>query len=107
MLVSFVVSALITVLLVLLTITSLSLVKRHMGGGTWKGIQRFSYPFFGLIYVHVLFMMIRSAMSGGPDAIASIVVYGVILLVYVVLRLRRYAEDRRAKRLPMEKATAE
>lgn len=107
MLVSFVVSVVIAVLLVVLTVTSFSLVKRHMGGRAWKIVQRLAYPFFALIYVHVLFMLARSAMSGGPDAIASIAVYGVILLVYAVLRVRRYLEDKQAQRAPAEKATAE
>lgn len=107
MIVSFVVSVVITALLVVLTVTSLRLVKKHMGGKGWKNVQRLAYPFFGLVYVHVLFMMARSALAGGTGALTSIVVYGVILAIYAVLRVRRYREDKGAGRAPAEKATAE
>lgn len=92
---SFVVALVIAVLLVLLAVTSLRFVKRHMGARGWKRLQRLAYPFFVLIYVHVGLIMARPALAGAENAIVSLAVYGVITLAYVVLRLLRWRCDAR------------
>lgn len=91
---SFVVSAVLVVLLAVLTVTSFGFAKKVLGAKGWKRLQRLSYVFFGLIYVHILLIMLHSALNGGTGALVSIVTYGVVLVVYVGLRLRRYGEDR-------------
>lgn len=106
MLLSFVAAALIAVMLVLLAVTSLKPVKRRMNAKVWKSIQRLAYPFFVLIYAHVLLIMLRPLLTGATGAVANAVVYGAVVLLYVVLRLRRYAEDR-AARVVLASATAE
>ncbi len=91
---SFAVSAVLVVLLAVLTVTSFGFAKKAMGAKGWKRLQRLSYAFFGLIYVHVLLIMLHSALNGGTNALVSIVTYGVVLAIYVGLRVRRYVEDR-------------
>ena len=98
MLFSFIIAMLIAVMLVLLTITSFKFVKRHMNAKVWKGVQRLAYPFFVLIYAHVLLIMLRPLLTGAAGAMTNAIVYGAVVLLYVVLRLRRFAEDRAAKR---------
>lgn len=97
MLLSFVIAMLIAVMLVLLAVTSFKFVKRHMNARTWKAVQRLAYPFFVLIYAHVLLIMLRPLLTGAAGAMTNAVVYGAVVLLYVVLRLRRYFEDRAAK----------
>lgn len=92
MLVSFLVAAVLVVLLAVLGVTSLRAVKRHMSGRTWKGVQRLAYPFFVLIYAHVLLILARPALQGAHNAQVSLVIYGVVVAAYVVLRLARWRE---------------
>lgn len=94
---SFCVAVVLTCLFVVLGVTSFGLVKRAMGARRWKLIQRLAYPFFALVYVHVLLVLARSALSGGTSARVSVVLYGCILVVYAILRIRRFLEDRRAR----------
>ncbi len=90
MLLSFVIAMIITVLLALLAVTSFKVVKRHMNARVWKNIQRLAYPFFVLIYAHVLLIMLRPALAGAQNARVSLVVYGVIVAAYAVLRIARW-----------------
>lgn len=90
MLVSFVVAVLIAIMLVLLAVTSFKFIKRHMSAGAWKNIQRLAYPFFVLIYAHILLIMLRPAMAGAANARLSLVLYGIIVVAYVVLRVLRW-----------------
>lgn len=90
MLISFVVAVLIAIMLVLLAVTSFKVIKRHMGAGAWKNIQRLAYPFFVLIYAHILLIMLRPAMAGAANARLSLVLYGIIVVAYVVLRVLRW-----------------
>lgn len=84
-----------TALLVLLGVTSIQRVKQIMIPAKWKRVQRLAYPFFILACVHALLMLMPSALGGGMAAIEGAVVYGVLLVVYVVLRgVRALAEKR-------------
>ena len=53
-------SVILLLLLVVLTVTSFQCVRRKMKGRTWKRIQRLSYIFYALIYVHVLLILTPS-----------------------------------------------
>lgn len=97
MLIAFVLAVILLVLLLLLGITSFNFVKRHMRAETWKKVQKLAYPFFILTYVHILFMLAPAAFKGGIAAQASVVVYSVVFLLYVVLRAYRAWADKRAQ----------
>lgn len=88
------------VLLAVLTITSVKAVKRRMASGTWKTVQRAAYVFFGLIFVHEVLILYPSALKGSGDAAATLAVSAVVFGGYYVLRLVRFALDRRAARAP-------
>lgn len=94
MLLSICIAAILFVLLLLLGITSFDFVKRRISGGTWKSIQRWSYPFFALVFAHLLFMLAPAALRGGEQAQTSIAVYVTMFVAYVVLRLYRAYKER-------------
>ena len=82
-------------LLVVLGVTSFNVVKKRMKKETWKRVQLLAYPFWGLVYVHLLLMLVPSALRGGAPAQMAVVVYSVVFVGYAVLRIRRAAIDRR------------
>jgi DMSO/TMAO reductase YedYZ heme-binding membrane subunit len=73
-----------------------------MSPGIWKALQRWSYVFFILAFVHAASFLLVPAMSGADTTmIVKIVLYAAIAVLYCVLRLRRAildkGEDRWAK----------
>ena len=70
-------------------------VKARMNSQTWSRVQKWSYVFFGLTYVHVLAMLLPSALSGGMAAVQSVVTYTVVFGAYAVLRIVRAMLDRK------------
>ncbi len=82
------------VLLVVLGVTSFNAVKKSMKKETWKRVQLLAYPFWGLVYVHLLLMLLPSAVRGGAAAQVSVAVYSVVFLGYAVLRVARALRDR-------------
>ena len=85
------------VLALVLGVTSLRAVKARMDAQVWRRIQRFAYAFYALIYVHVLAMLLPSALKGGEAALQSVVVYTVVFAAYAILRIWRAFADRRAE----------
>ena len=92
---SFVLAIVLFVLLVVLGITSFRYVKRRMTAQTWKRIQLLAYPFFALIYVHIIIMLAPAVLSKGGLSAVNVAVYTFFFSVYMVLRLWRYSVDRR------------
>lgn len=94
---SYVVGIILTVLLVVLTVTSFDLVKKAMGGRCWKLVQRFAYLFYVLTYVHIFISTLPAARFGSMNGTIGLVVYGLVTVAYVVLRVRRYVVDNKAR----------
>lgn len=96
---SFALAIVLLLLLVVLGVTSFAFVKKHMSTATWKKVQKLAYPFFALVYVHVLLMLLPSALHGGAAAQASVAVYSVVFIGYGLCRVGRAlldAQDARA-----------
>ena len=91
---SFVLALVLLVLLVVLGVTSFAFVKRQMSTASWKKVQKLAYPFFGLVYVHLLLMLLPSALHGGLAAQASVAVYSVVFIGYGLCRVGRALLDR-------------
>lgn len=85
--VAFVLALAIGILLAVLGITSFAVVKRTMSTAHWKRIQSFAYVFFGLAYVHLVLMMLPSALHGAQAALTNIVIYSIIMGLYASLRI--------------------
>ena len=94
---AFVLAVVLLVLLVVLGVTSFAFVKRQMSTASWKKVQKLAYPFFGLVYVHLLLMLLPSALHGGLAAQASVAVYSVVFVGYALCRVGRALVDRRAE----------
>lgn len=90
---SFVVALVLFVLLIVLGITSFNFVKRRMSGRMWKNVQRLAYPFFGLTWAHLVFMLAPAASKGGGPAVLSVAIYSILFIAYAVLRLLRWRKD--------------
>lgn len=78
-----------TVLLVILTATSFIVVRKAMSPDSWKRVQLLAYPFFGLIYLHLVLVLAPSALTGGSTSVVSLAVYTVLFGSYFVLRVRK------------------
>ena len=87
LLVSFCVSSALVILLAILTITSFAAVRKRMVPTTWKRIQKLAYVFFGMIYLHVLLILLPISSHVGQKAFTSIIIYTVIMLVYTITRV--------------------
>lgn len=81
-------------LLLVLGVTSFAFVKKGMKLRTWKRVQKLAYPFFILVYVHLLLMLLPAALRGGAVAQASVAVYSVIFVGYIGLRMYRAAKEK-------------
>jgi DMSO/TMAO reductase YedYZ heme-binding membrane subunit len=83
------------ILLVPLTVTSFTVVKRRMRPAIWKKLQKLAYVFFLLVYVHLTAFLLPSAIQGSPTALTSVAIYSVIFLAYLALRVLRVLQARR------------
>lgn len=92
--VSLVVALALFVLLAVLGVTSFNAVKKRMTKEGWRRLQRWAYVFFGLVYVHLMLMLLPSALRGGEAAQISVAVYSVVFLGYAVARIGRALADR-------------
>lgn len=94
--VSLVLAGVLVVIGAVLFLTSFVVVRRAMSPVLWKRIQRMSYVFFGLTFVHLLLFLAPSAMAGRSEAQMTVAVYLALGIGYAVLRIARYALERKA-----------
>ena len=92
---SLVIATALTVLFLILSVTSLRVVRRAMKARVWKNIQRFAYLMVVLLAVHICFVLGRSALSGSGGLQASITlsVYIAAVAIYGILRIRKALRD--------------
>ncbi len=94
--VSLVFAMVLAALFLVLTVTSFHAVRNRMSARGWKHLQRFSYVMVVLVFVHVVFVLGRSAFAGGFNASTlSVIVYGAVIVVYAVLRVLKWRRDAR------------
>ena len=85
-----IISLILICLMIPLFITSFKCVRKKMKAKSWKRLQRLAYPFFILIYIHVMLLF---SMNVEKNRL-SIIVYTLVYVSYVVLRLRKYIISR-------------
>ena len=78
------------ILLLPLTITSFSKVRRKINPKRWKKLQRFSYLFYGLIYLHVLLLFVRQLIAGQNQYALELSIYTAVFGFYLVERVALY-----------------
>ncbi|MDQ0149560.1 hypothetical protein ACFO6R_16370 [Eubacterium multiforme] len=90
------ISLLMIILMLPLMITSFRFVRKKMRYKTWKNIQRTAYLFYGLIYIHILFLFIPKLQSG---KFLDLLIYSLIFLSYYPLRIFKYIKDKNKVKL--------
>ncbi|MCR4904170.1 MAG: FMN-binding protein [Butyrivibrio sp.] len=78
------------VLLLPLTITSFMPVRRKMNPVKWKKLQRLSYIFYGLIYVHVCLLFTKQIIAGNTSYGRELAIYTAVFGFYLVERVALY-----------------
>lgn len=86
---------LLLLLLVPLTVTSLKKIRRKMNGKRWKKLQRWSYLFYGLLYLHVAASVYPKAVSGNTESLADLSCYTAVFGIYAVLRVEKMLEKKK------------
>jgi DMSO/TMAO reductase YedYZ heme-binding membrane subunit len=89
LIISIVIAFILLILLFVLAATSFDAIKQKMSAVSWKKIQWFAYPFFGLIYFHLLGFLLIPALHGSLNSLINLVVYSVLFISYAVLRIKR------------------
>ena len=56
---------------------------------SWKKIQRFAYVFYGLIYLHIMLIMVPVAKTGNAQYILNVLIYSLVFLIYAVIRINK------------------
>ena len=94
---SFVIACILLVLVLVLGVTSFRFVKRHMSAKSWKKLQSAAYVFYGLTLVHLLLMLVPSAISGNARSIGAVIIYGILFGGYIIARIARAIADKRER----------
>lgn len=92
-LISLVIAIVLLVLLFVLGITSFKIVKQHMNTHSWTKLQKLSYLFFALIFIHLAFMLFSSALKGSTAAQGALTVYLILFAGYGIARCCRHFKD--------------
>ena len=93
--VAFAIACMLLALILLLGVTSLRAIKRHMSARSWKKLQCLAYPFYGLVLIHLLLMLGPSALNGSAQSMVSVIVYILVFGGYLVARTMRAIADKR------------
>ena len=82
-------SFIICLLVIPLGITSLSFIKNKISHRAWKNIQKLSYIFYTLMYLHVTLIYIEK-FSKNPIEVLS---YILLFVFYCILRVKKYLKE--------------
>ena len=76
-------------LLLPLTVTSFQVVRRKMQAKRWKQLQRLSYLFYGLLYLHICFIYTSGLRKGKSEYLVQFALYTLLYGIYLMLRLTK------------------
>lgn len=77
------------ILLSILFITSFTKIKRKIKDISWKKIQKLSYLFYLLLYIHLVIVNIPRLKFGFEGSALNIIIYSFIFYVYLILKLKQ------------------
>ena len=83
-----VLSLIMIILLIPLTITSFMVIRRKMNPKKWKSLQKLSYVFYGLLFMHIALIFSISILKGHLDTLIDLTVYSLIYIVYLIIRAK-------------------
>lgn len=81
------------IVMIPLFITSFKFVRSKMKYAKWKSIQRWSYLFYGLTYLHIILILLK---KDNIDTL-KISIYTIVFGVYTILRVLKEFNSRKAK----------
>lgn len=87
------------VLLIPLTITSFPAIRKKMTGKAWKRLQRFSYLFYGLIYLHVACLFLAQIRKGNHSYQLELAIYTSIFGIYLIYRTALYLKTKQKSKV--------
>ena len=73
----------------IILIASFPVVRKIMKPKAWKRLQRLAYLFYGLIYAHVMVIMVPVALTGNTTYIINVLVYSVVFITYAIMRISK------------------
>lgn len=91
------VSAILIVLMLVLTVTSIKAVRRRFPPKKWKSLQRWAYLFYALVYIHILLLTVPGLLKGRSSYLTNLLVYSVVFLSYAVCRVQKAVLVRRGQ----------
>ena len=89
-----VLSLVMIVLLIPLTLTSFMVIRKKMNPKKWKSLQRLSYLFYGLLFIHISMIFSISIAKGHLSTLFDLTVYVIIYIVYLICRAKKYEKQR-------------
>lgn len=81
---------LLVLLLIPLTVTSFRKIRLKMNAKRWKKLQKWSYLFYGLLYMHVAAALYTGSVSGSRSRLFDLICYTAVFGTYTVLRFYKY-----------------
>lgn len=84
-----IISIVLILIMIPLMITSFPIIRKKMKAKQWKQLQRLAYIFYGLIYVHLISIMLPIAKAGVSEYRFNVILYSLIFLVYGAMRIRK------------------
>ena len=92
-----VISLVLIAIMIVLTVTSFPSVRKKMQAKKWKQLQRTAYVFYGLMYVHIMFINIPYARLGLGMYVANVVIYSIVFLGYAAMRISKAVSVKAAR----------
>lgn len=93
------ISVILIAIMLPLMITSFPSIRRKMVPKNWKKLQKTAYIFYGLIYAHVMLLMVPTALTGNTTYIFNVALYTIVFLTYAVMRVSKaYAKKSATKK---------
>lgn len=89
-----VLSLIMIVLLIPLTVTSFMVIRKKMNPKKWKSLQRLSYIFYGLLFIHISMIFSISIAKGHRSTLFDLTVYAIIYIAYLICRAKKYEKQR-------------
>lgn len=89
MIIAAIISIVLIVIMLPLMVTSFPKVRKKMKPKSWKKLQQSAYIFYGLIYIHVMIIMIPLAKKGITEYIVNVLAYSIVFLTYGSMRIRK------------------
>lgn len=89
-----VLSLVMIVLLIPLTVTSFMFIRKKMNPKKWKSLQRLSYLFYGLLFIHISMIFSISIAKGHLSTLFDLSVYAIIYIAYLICRAKKYEKQR-------------